>query len=104
MQTITETPKKLKLTPFGEILEQSKQPNYNNLPVVIYDGKRISAIKYQLAISKMQLSLSAKGIQPFKNWKLKDHKNFYGLKGRTAKDCLEEFMIIYNHFFHDQEV
>jgi hypothetical protein len=43
------------------------------------------------AKNKYNLSLMAVGIQS-RGIKLKDIKNYYGLKGRTAADCLSQFV------------
>ena len=38
---------------------------------------------YNLVISIRDLSLFSKGIKPHRFWRLKDVKNYFGLKGNT---------------------
>lgn len=45
---------------------------------------------YQISVHHFNLKIMAKGMK-FRNVKLSDLKNYYGLKGRTAMDCLKQF-------------
>ena len=38
---------------------------------------------YNLVISIRDLSLFSKGLKPHRHWRLKDVKNYFGLKGNT---------------------
>ena len=38
---------------------------------------------YNLVISIRDLSLFSKGMKPHRHWRLKDVKNYFGLKGNT---------------------
>ena len=59
-------------------------------PEVNYGGKKVDYFSYQLAVHHFNLKLMAKGIQS-RGVKLKDLKAYYGLKGRTAADCLPQY-------------
>jgi hypothetical protein len=59
-------------------------------PEVNYGGKKVDYFGYQLAVHHFNLKLMAKGIQS-RGVKLKDLKAYYGLKGRTAADCLPQY-------------
>jgi hypothetical protein len=62
-------------------------------PEVSYGSKKVDYFGYQLAVHKFNLSLMAKGMQ-CRGVKLKDLKNYYGLKGRSASDCLAQFELL----------
>ena len=59
-------------------------------PSVNYEGKNVDYFGYQLAVHHYNLKLMAKGLN-FRGVKLKDLKAYYGLKGRTAADCLPQY-------------
>jgi hypothetical protein len=59
-------------------------------PSVNYEGKKVDYFGYQLAVHHFNLKLMSKGIQS-RGIKLKDLKAYYGLKGRTAVDCLPQY-------------
>ena len=65
-------------------------------------SKSISYFSYQLAVHKFNLSIMAKGMQ-CRGVKLKDLKNYYGLKGRTAADCLPQFLKLMDDFMSRAE-
>lgn len=80
------------MTPFEQaVLSKAKTPD------VYVDGGKVDYFQYQLAVHKMYLSLMAKGIQN-SQVKLKELKNYYGLKGRTAAQCLEQFITLINNY------
>lgn len=79
-------------TPFEVSIEKSE-----NLPQVNYEGKEIPYFKYQLAVHHFNLKLMARGMK-FNGIKFTDIKTYYGLKGRSAKDCLPEFERIMNDY------
>ena len=58
-------------------------------PTVGYGEQQIDYFGFQLASHKYWLSVLAIGIKG--NMSLKELKAYYGLKGKTAKDCLVEF-------------
>ncbi len=79
-------------TPFELAQEEAIKGNLQ-VPSVTLAGKQINYFWYQLATCKFNLGLLSKGMQ-FKNVRLKDLKWYYGLKSKSAKDCLAEFLVI----------
>ena len=79
------------MTPFETVLVKL-EIGIVKAPIVSFEGKNVNPVIYQLASTKFQLSIASKGMIPHRGWRLKDTKNFYGLKGRTAEDCLKDFM------------
>lgn len=59
-------------------------------PTVATSEGNIDYFGYQLAVHHFNLKLMSKGIQS-RGIKLKDLKEYYGLKGRTAADCLPQY-------------
>lgn len=66
-------------------------------PAVYYGGKQIDAIMYQLLVHRLALRVMANGMQ-YRGVKLKDIKEYYELKGRSAKDVLEHFENLFNNY------
>jgi hypothetical protein len=62
-------------------------------PEVTYSGKKVDYFGYQLSVHHFNLKIMSKGMQ-CRGVKLKDLKAYYGLKGRTAADCLPQFETI----------
>lgn len=60
------------------------------LPSVSVGNKKISFFLYQLATHHFNLKIMASGMK-FRNINFTDIKRYYGLKGRSAKDCLGQF-------------
>lgn len=85
-----------KTTPFQQA-QQDVRDGKLKAPNVDYEGKPVPYFRYQLAVHKHHLSIMAAGMT-FKNVKLKDLKQYYGLKGRTAKDCLPQFIKIMEEY------
>jgi NADH dehydrogenase FAD-containing subunit len=84
------------LTPFQNAVMQVQNGTLKT-PSVNYNSKEINYFSYQINVHHYYLKLMAVGIAN-KQVKLKDLKNYYGLKGKTAKDVLANFEInIYNH-------
>ena len=84
------------MTPFEQAVQQA-QAGILKTPTVGMNGGTISYFNYQLAVHKFNLSLMAKGIGS-RGIKLKDLKHYYGLKGRTAADCLPQFIQLMEQF------
>ena len=78
------------MTPFQQALLQVAEGKLKTPTVSTSEGN-IDYFGYQLAVHKYNLSLMAVGLQS-RGVKLKDLKNYYGLKGRTAADCLPQFV------------
>jgi len=84
------------MTPFEQAVQQV-QDGTLKAPTVGMNGGTISYFNYQLATHKFYLSLMAKGIQN-RQVKLRDLKQYYGLKGKTAADCLPQFIQLMERF------
>ena len=84
------------LTPFQQAVMQVQEGTLK-APSVNYGAKEINYFAYQISVHHYYLKLMAVGIGN-KQVKLKDLKNYYGLKGKTAKDVLTDFEAnIYNY-------
>lgn len=84
------------MTPFEKAQEDVKNGNLK-APQVSASGKQIDYFGYQLSVHKFNLSLMAKGMT-FKGVKFSDLKKYYGLKGRSAKECLPQFLKIVENY------
>lgn len=63
------------------------------VPKVATAQGNIDYFGYQLAVHKFNLGIMASGMT-CRGIKFTDIKNYYGLKGRSAKACLPEFLAI----------
>lgn len=77
------------MTPFETAQEQVKN-NQLAAPSVSMGNKGVDYFTYQLGVHHFNLKLMAKGMT-FRGIKFTDLKKYYGLKGKGAKDCLEQF-------------
>jgi hypothetical protein len=84
------------MTPFQQAV-LNVQAGKQQVPTVGTSDGTINFFSYQLATHKFYLSLMAKGISN-RQVKLRDLKNYYGLKGRTASDCLPQFIQLMEQF------
>ena len=84
------------MTPFQQAVLAASEGKLKT-PSVSTSGGNINYFGYQLAVHKFNLSLMAKGIGS-RGIKLKDLKQYYGLKGRTAADCLPQFIQIMDEY------
>ena len=83
------------MTPF----EKQKNDEMKGLvkyPAVSVGEKRVYYWQYNLSVAKFNLGLMKSGMK-VKGMRLKDYKTFFGIKGRSAKDCYEELEIIVNN-------
>ena len=87
------------MTPFEEKVQQTKL-GMLKLPYVNYQGKQVPYFMYQLAVHRFNLNILASGMK-FRNITLTDIKKEYGLKGRSAKDCLPQFEEVMNKYLND---
>ena len=84
------------MTKFEQALQQVKEGKLAT-PSVSYGGKDIDYIGYQLAVHIFNMKILASGMS-MRNVKLKDLKDYYGLKGKSAKDCLPQLETIYENY------
>ena len=68
-----------------------------SVPSVNYQGSQVPYLRYQLAVHKFNLSIMSCGMT-CRGVKLKDLKAYYGLKGKSAKECLNEFLVIFEDY------
>lgn len=88
------------MTPFEQAYQQVMNGQLQ-APSVNYEGKGIPYFRYQLAVHQFNLKIMASGMA-CRGVKLKDLKHYYGLKGKTAKDCLVEFNVIFENYKQGQ--
>lgn len=77
------------MTPFQQALQQAKEGKLQT-PNVSMGAKAVDYFGYQLSVHRMNLKIMASGML-CRGVKFSDIKKYYGLKGRSAKDCLEQF-------------
>lgn len=77
-----------KKTPFETAQQQAKEGKLKT-PIVGHGANTIDYFGYQISVHKYNLGLMAIGMK-FKAIKFSDIKKYYGLKGRSAKDCLPQ--------------
>jgi hypothetical protein len=78
------------MTQFEQALQDVKDGKITT-PSVNVGAKPIDYFKYQLSVHKFNLSLMARGMS-CRGIKFTDIKRYYGLKGRSAKAALPEFV------------
>ena len=66
-------------------------------PTVATSEGNVDYFGYQLAVHHFNLKLMSKGLQ-CRGIKLKDLKAYYGLKGRTAGDCLPQYEAVMERY------
>jgi hypothetical protein len=84
------------MTNFEKAVEAAKNGNLKT-PSVSMGNKQIDYFGYQLANHKFALGILASGMK-IRNVRLKDIKDYYGLKGKSAKECKEEFEVIITNY------
>jgi hypothetical protein len=77
------------MTKFEQAIQQVNEGTLQ-APSVNYQGKAVNYFAYQLSVHHFYLKLMAKGIGN-RQIKLKDLKDYYGIKGKTASDVLIQF-------------
>ena len=80
------------MTDFQTAQQQVSEGNLKT-PLVNANGKKIDYFGYQLSVHHFNLKLMAKGMT-FKGITFTQLKKYYGLKGRSASDCLAQFETI----------
>ena len=83
-------------TQFEQALEQVKNGELKTPNVSTKDGK-IDYFGYQLATHKFNLSVMASGMK-FSGITFTQIKKYYGLKGKSAKECLPQFNQIVENY------
>lgn len=78
------------MTPFQLAVRAVSQDELKVPVVTVGDGKTVPYFHYTLTTHRSSLKLLAAGIT-FRTVKLKDLKTYYGLRSRSAADCLTEF-------------
>lgn len=81
------------MTPFEQAQADVKAGKLTTPEVTGEGGRKIPYFGYQLACHKRDLKLMSLGMRGM-NVKLSDLKRYYGLKGRSAKDVLPQFIEI----------
>jgi len=85
-------------TPFEQAVEQFKQGKLQTPKVFVgVEVGEIEYFRYQLAVHKYNLGIMAAGMT-CRGIKLKDIKAYYGLVGKTAKDCLPAYKELMDNF------
>ena len=79
------------------IAVQNARAGQLQTPSVHYGGSQIDYFAYQLATHIYALKVLSKGTK-MNGVKLKDIKTYYGLKGKSASDCLPQLEIIYQDY------
>ena len=77
------------MTQFEQAVNSAREGKLQ-IPDVFTGDKVIAYFWYQLSVHHFNLKLMAKGMK-FRDIKFTDIKNYYGLKGRSAAECLPQF-------------
>jgi hypothetical protein len=83
-------------TQFEQAVEQARLGNLRT-PKVFAGNGNVDYFSYQLAVHKFNLSIMASGMT-CNGIKFTDIKNYYGLKGRSAKACLPQFLEVFESY------
>jgi hypothetical protein len=89
-----------KMTQFEKALAQVQEKSLST-PSVYVSGKEVDYFAYQVATHYFNLKVMASGMK-FRNITFKQIKDYYGLKGRSAADCLSQMEEIRNRFTKQQ--
>ena len=84
------------MTQFEQALAAAKAGQLQT-PSVSHGNKEVDYFGFQLAVHKHNLRILAAGMT-MRGVKLKDLKQYYGLKGKTAKECLSQFEAIFDAY------
>lgn len=76
-------------TQFTKAVAAAAEGSLETPKVFVENGSEVDYFWYQLCVHQYNLRILATGMS-MRGVKLKDLKGYYGLKGRTAKDCLFE--------------
>lgn len=92
MKLTTKTPK----TPF-EIAQEQAANGTLQTPSVSAGGGQINYFGYQISVHHFNLKIMAAGMK-CRGITFTQIKKYYGLKGKSAKDCLPQFEKIIEDF------
>lgn len=84
------------MSPFFQALSASLEGKIKTPEVSSSEG-RIDYFSYQLAVHLFNLRLMARGIK-FKGITFSQIKEYYGLRGRGASDCIQQLEAIANDY------
>jgi hypothetical protein len=84
------------MTQFEQAIEQVRQGTLKT-PSVSMGNQSINYFGYQLSVHHFNLKIMASGMK-FKGITFTQIKKYYGLKGKSAKDCLPQFEQIMNDY------
>jgi len=84
------------MTPF-EKAQQDVLEGKATVPSVSYGTKQLDYFGYQLAVHKMNMGAMAIGMKCH-GITFTQLKKYYGLKGRSAKECLPEIKQLFEDF------
>ncbi len=84
------------MTQFEQALAAAKAGQLQT-PSVSHGKDQVDYFGYQLSVHKFNLRILAAGMK-LRGLKLKDLKDYYGLKGKTAKECIPQFEAIFDAY------
>jgi hypothetical protein len=87
-------------TPF-KIAQQQVREKTLQVPSVSAGSKQVDYFSYQLSVHKFNLSLMARGMK-FRGITFTQIKKYYGLTGRSAADCLSQFIQVMEEYQKDR--
>lgn len=90
------------MTPFEQV-QQELEVGKRTAPSISVNGSQVNPIAYQLITDKFSLSIFASGMTR-RGVTFTQLKKFYGLKGRSAKDVMPQFMVIFNKHMKPESV
>lgn len=80
-----------------ELAQEQVNSGQLQKPLVSANGKPIDYFGYQLAVHHFNLKIFAGGMT-MRGIKFSHIKKYYGLKGKSAKECLPQFEQIMNDY------
>ncbi len=84
------------MTPFEQAQKQVRKEELRTPRISNAQGN-VDYFGYQLSVHHFNLKIMASGMK-FKGVKFTDLKKYYGLEGRTAKDCLPQYEQIMSEY------
>ena len=84
------------MTQFEKAVQAVENGNLHT-PSVTYGTDKVDYFGYQLAVHLYNLRILATGMK-MRGVKFTDIKKYYGLKGRSAKECVPEFQSLMDNF------